>query len=368
MSMHTMSRNRWIVACVAGALAVLVALVGTSPLSSNHPDVAMDGVRSAETDSAALDRNTSPHRGAIAALGAVDVSTGMQGRANLDHEALARSLRGTDVDGSLAVNDRGDLVLTIGVRDFFEYFLSTVGEVPLADVIGFIEAYARERLPARAHDQLMALLDDYLAYKHSTLALMQTELAPSVRQTPAYYLETLEHTFGELHKLRREHMAPDAVTAFFGAEEEYSRYTLDRMSIELDPALSAAEKAELMSHLRDDLSPALRRSEQRQIAHSERARAVQAILADDTDIEHKREALSTIHPPETVERIVAHVHDKQAFAARMTAYLAERQPIAVADLSTDQRASQIAALRARHFHTEQEQIWARTYEARLDAQ
>src|SRR5262244_2505399 len=41
-----------------------------------------------------------------------------------------RSLLGTDVDGTLAVDARGDLVVSPELRRFYEYFLSTTGEEP----------------------------------------------------------------------------------------------------------------------------------------------------------------------------------------------------------------------------------------------
>ena len=44
--------------------------------------------------------------------------------ASLPDQNFARSLAGTDIDGALKADGNGELILDLGVRDFFDYFLS----------------------------------------------------------------------------------------------------------------------------------------------------------------------------------------------------------------------------------------------------
>lgn len=280
-----------------------------------------------------------------------------------DHQTLARSLDGTDVDGYLAADQDGNLILVLGVRDFFDYFLSTVGEIPLEQAVAFMEAYARERLPEKAVEQLMALLADYMAYREAAANLYRQPLVPIAEQNQAYYLETLDRTFRELRELRRTHMSDEAVRAFFALEEEYGKYTLDRMAIQMDAQLSPEEKSELLGELRAGLeSEILRHSEERAVAQAERAHELQAIMESDMDGEERRAALSQYHAPDDVERIVQHLEHKRDFRARMDEYLAARAPLMT--LPENEREPLLSTLRQRYFHSEQELIWARTYEAR----
>lgn len=288
------------------------------------------------------------------------------GRARLDHESLAGSLAGTDVDGHLAADDNGDLIVTLGVRDFFDYFLSTVGEVPLAQVRAFMAAYAGERLPQRAVDQLMSLLDDYLNYRERAAGLFQQQLLPSSQQSPEYYLETLDATFSSLKDLRRKHLDEGAVQAFFAQEEEYGQYTLDRMAIELDPESSDAERAAMLAELREQLSPQLRASETRKVAEAQRAQKIREIVSADMDERAKRAALAEHHEPEGVDRILDRAAAMRDFQERVETYLAARAPLMRVDLPADERAARIDSLRRAHFSDPQELIWARTYEARAD--
>lgn len=289
----------------------------------------------------------------------------------LDHQALASAFAGTDVDGHLAADADGNLVLSLGVRDFFDYFLLAVEDVPLAEVKEFIEAYARERLPGSAVTQLMALLDDYLAYRTAASEMYQQQLIPRDQQTPEYYLDTLDKTFASLKDVRRQHMSGDAVEAFFALEEEHGQYTLDRLAVHLDKELSPDEKRTQMAGLREQLSPDLRASENQKIADAERARRIREIMDSQADDADRRAALAGLYsadqtPGQMADRVIGRDQAMRAFRARVDEYLAARAPILAVDLPADERAARIDALRREHFSDPQELIWARTYEARAD--
>src|SRR5690554_7854100 len=96
-----------------------------------------------------------------------------------DGAPIAPSLAGTDIDGALQADENGQLIVNLEVRDFFDYFLSTVGEVSPETAIGQIQQMARQHLPESAAQQALALLDQYLDYKQASLAVMQTELDPA---------------------------------------------------------------------------------------------------------------------------------------------------------------------------------------------
>ena len=286
------------------------------------------------------------------------------GTPRLDHHALADSLAGTDVDGQLAVDEHGDLVISLQVRDLFEYFLSTGEEVPLAEIRAFLEGYANERLPASATAQLMSLFDRYVDYKRQAAELYSRPLAPASQQTAEYYLETLDNTFDSLRQLRRRHLDAQTVDAFFGLEEEYGQYTLDRMALQLDPELTPDERSQLMAELRSDLSEPLRRSEHQKAADFERAQQVQEIMATSADADEARTALGQFLALEDADRVVAHHREKQAFQQRVEQYMTARAALDQRGLPDDEYQAMTERLRRQHFPDEREQILARTYEAR----
>ncbi|AMQ89539.1 hypothetical protein [Marinobacter sp. LQ44] len=89
--------------------------------------------------------------------------TGTRTPESLGPNPFAPSLQGTDIEGVLQADDNGQLVVNLEVRDFFDYFLSTVGEVSPETAIGQIQQMARQHLPESAAQQALALLDQYSA-------------------------------------------------------------------------------------------------------------------------------------------------------------------------------------------------------------
>lgn len=346
--------------CALAAMALVVVLGWWQWRAQSAQPGAAQSARSAPGSALGADFGRSA-RGPQAGSGATP-----DGDWRRDHRALSPAFAGTDVDGELAADADGNLVLNLGVRDFFDYFLLAVEDVPLAEVKEFMAAYARERLPESAVTQLMALLDDYLAYRTAAAEMYQEKLVPSAQQTPEYYLDTLDRTFASLKDVRRQHMASDAVEAFFALEEEHGQYTLDRLAVQLDSELSPGEKSAQLAGLREQLSPDLRASEDQKLADAERAERVRAIMNSGHSDADRRAALTELHSPADADRIIERDRAMRAFRARVDEYLAARAPLLTAELPASERAARIDALRREYFNDPQELIWARTYEARAD--
>src|SRR5262249_46952091 len=80
------------------------------------------------------------------------------------------SLDGTEVDGRLAVDAHGDLVVSPEVRRFFEYFLSASGEETDAVMRRRLEAAIDARVPPRAAAQARTLFAQFLAVREAARA------------------------------------------------------------------------------------------------------------------------------------------------------------------------------------------------------
>ncbi|MGC8120634.1 lipase secretion chaperone [Marinobacter sp. VGCF2001] len=230
----------------------------------------------------------------------------------LPQPSFARSLAGTEIDGNLRADDQGHLVLEIGVRDFFDYFLSAVGEVSPQVAIDQIQSLATTHLPEPAASQAMALLDQYLAYKQAALHMMQTELDPSRQADPRYQLAALGKALSELKQLRATVFSTDAHQAFFGQEEAYSEYTLAAMEIRQRTDLSEPGKQALIQWHRNQLPESLRATEQR--------------LHHDTRQHQARlQALESAGSPEAAGQKLMELGMDPASAGGVVEYLQQRQ-------------------------------------------
>jgi lipase chaperone LimK len=266
---------------------------------------------------------------------------------------------GTDIDGELKVDANGQLIIDRQLRDFLDYMLSAVGDIEPHAVFDVISAYAHQQLPAHAVDELMALLDDYLAFKESAQALRSTPLIARAAQTPAYQYRMLQETFKELKLLRRTHMSAQAVTAFFADEEVYAEYSLERMRITQATDLSAEQKQQQLDELVWQLPAPLQASVVRKQQYQQSVKKTTEIMNSSLSEQEKRQQLALVHPQETAERIMQHQSNKANLRQRFEQYQQEKQVLQSRHASEDE----LQALLVRYFPTAQEQTIARTFMA-----
>jgi len=159
-----------------------------------------------------------------------DFQTGM--------EHLPNSLKGVEPPNGLIIDEAGNLVVTHTLREFYDYFLSALGEESLATLRARTTAYMTKSLPPRANDQAQAIFDSYLNYRQ---ALMNV---PKAGGKPADQLdlEAVSAQKNAEQALRSQFLSPNVIAAFFGDEDAYDRYTFARLRLEADKTLSDPEK------------------------------------------------------------------------------------------------------------------------------
>ncbi len=273
-------------------------------------------------------------------------------------EDLPASLRGTEVDGELQEDAQGHLVIARGVRAVFDYFLSTRGEQPDAVIHERIRAYIRYHLKSIAAGEALALLDHYLAY--------QLDVDGALSTLRANDLDALRNRVATIERLRNQHFDPTVVQAFFGDENTYDHYTLDKMTVLADGSLSPQQKAARLRELRQALPASLRE-------HLDVAEQVQS-LNDVTEQWRARHGSpaelraireSMVGAP-AADRLEALDREEGAWDARIQSYLQARQAVladpTLVDATKQQR---IAALRSSSF-SGPEQLRAQTFERMAD--
>ncbi|WP_444713696.1 lipase secretion chaperone [Marinobacter sp. NSM] len=280
--------------------------------------------------------------------------------ASLGPNPFAPSLEGTEIDGALRADDNGQLIVNLEVRDFFDYFLSTVGEVSPETAIGQIQQLARQHLPERAAQQALALLDQYLDYKQASLAVMQTELDPAHQHEPAYQLSALGNALAQLKGLRQHTFTPEAHQAFFGMEEAYNEYTLATLAIQQRSDLTDQGKQALVEWHRNQLPDTLKTTEQQLESsaqqHQERVLAVESA----TSPEAAGQRLTELGlDRQSVEGVVSYLQQQEAFQNRFESFRKDLQSSVTNGLADEEQQQHQEQLLQQHFRTEQEQTWAR---------
>lgn len=236
-----------------------------------------------------------------------------------DQPPLEASQRGTQVDGQLQVDANGNLVVTDQLRHLFDYFLSAVGEISHEQALQRIRQYLQANLRAPALQQAEQLLDSYVEYLHALIEL--EERFPVVAD-----LDGLRAREQAVQRLRASLFDAEAHAAFFAKEELYNGFTLERLAIQHDSQLSAAEKAERIEALREGLPEELQALLVPQL-HSELRQQTSQLQAQGASAEEIRELRMSMVGPEATARLEALDQQRTDWQQRLERFRQQRQQI-----------------------------------------
>ncbi|MCP5350945.1 MAG: lipase secretion chaperone [Oceanospirillaceae bacterium] len=277
------------------------------------------------------------------------------------HDAAARektSLKGTDIDGAYPVGPDGHLLLNVSIKERFEYFLSTLGEFSLDEVLAMVRDDISRELQEPARSEALKLFEDYIAYKRSLVELeKQLGSAASFEQ---YDMSNMRLRLDQLRNKRREYLSAEAADAFFGFDETYDDFMLGKLDIMNNPQLTADEKAAQISMLENQLPAQLQdmRSETERIsqvfAQTEKMKQ-QGATAEEVYAQN-----SAAFGSEAAARIATLENQRAQWQQRIDTYLAAKKAVQDSQRSETQKQQAIEQLRAAF--TPQEQLRLAAYE------
>lgn len=229
------------------------------------------------------------------------------------------SLRGTQVDGELLVDARGNLVLTSQVRHLFDYFLSLIGEESGLQARQRIRDHLTAQLDEPARGQALELLETYLDYQYQLVDL-------EARFPVAERLEDLLAREQAVQQLRARLFSREAHEAFFAGEEIYNNFTLERLTIQQDPSLSDREKGLAIEALRENLPEEMQQLLVPQI-HNDLREQTLALRAAGADEGRIRQLRMGMLGPEATERLEELDRSRAEWRERVEAFQQERERI-----------------------------------------
>lgn len=257
---------------------------------------------------------------------------------------LPGSLAGAGIDGGVNLDGNGRLIPDLALRRLFDQLLSLVGERPLDEIRALLATQLDALTTPEGKRQALAAFQRYLKYLGEV-----DSAAARLAELP------LRERLAALSELRLQHLGSEMADAFFGDEEAYQRYTLDRRELAEDTAIGAEERAARERELLAELPPAMREpllAQQRVEADLADAAAIDSLAADAQErFRLRRER----YGEEAAARMELLDRERVAWEARLAAYRAERERVARLDAGTRGRA--LDEYLARHFsETEQRRI------------
>ncbi len=245
----------------------------------------------------------------------------------LTDERASDSLRGTEVDGEIALDAEGHPIADRGMRRLFDYFLARIGEQSLRAIRAALSAHLSMRFPAPVVVAVLEHYDAYVALTQDMAMLSPTgdDLKDAAR----------------LHDLRRARLGETVAEAWYGEEERYLQATLARRAILADAALDDAHKASALAALDAALDPAQRVGRQQTdmmndaVAQTERFDASSISAA-----ERFAEREKTVGP-EAAARLATLDGEHAAWNSRLAQFSTQRERV-MANTSLSPQAREIA--------------------------
>jgi lipase chaperone LimK len=312
------------------ALAAAWWAIGGPAIRPDDHDAATAGARSPEPP------RPSAARVRRAALNAI--SGGLDSPpAAVDERGGA--LRDTTVDGALAVDARGELMVNSEMRRFFEYFFVASGEAPEESIRAEIAAAIAAQLDGDAERRALALLADYLRYR----ARGRTLAAAVARD------DDLRGRLETLTRLRHEVFGPDDAAALFSDEEALAAATIEERRILSDRTLSDTQRAQRLDALAAAIPEPVRAARQAATAPFDLARDEAALRAAGGTAEEVQALREGAVGADAAARLAALDQRRAAWQARVDAYRSARDAISESSLDATQREAALAALRREHF-------------------
>lgn len=221
------------VVVVLALLVFLIVWLKPDGDSQSAQELQADTANQSQTTDEELEANESVSDSAAAAG---QFTTGL--------ESLPASLRDTQVDGEIIIDDNQQLVVTEGLRRLFDYFLSAAGEESEETLSARAEAYIRHHTREPAASQAVDILYAYMDYLKSLSSLQDQygNLQMQATKSGKMDLNMVAQRTQDMKQLRQQYFDDETIEAFFGSEDAYNDYTIAMMEIEQNSTLSEEQK------------------------------------------------------------------------------------------------------------------------------
>jgi len=243
---------------------------------------------------------------------------------------LPSSLQDTEFDGGVLTDLEGQVILDQNLRRLFDYLLSSVGELNLDQIHALLKEHLVQQLSFTQAQQVLDLFQRYVQYLDAVGQMTGSDLLARHES---------------IKILRRNFFDENLSEAFFGIDEQYADYTIERMLIESDKNLSESEKTRLFNELEAQMPSRLLETQLNATQHHQvisDTRILDEIGANQTQ---RFDFRAEVYGEDVATRLAQLDTERQNWLAQKDYYLQHRAAIEVnAELNQTQRSSALIAL------------------------
>ena len=253
-----------------------------------------------------------------------------QGIININQENVT-SLSGIKHETNILTDAQGNLRVDESIKELFEFYLSSLGEEALEQILLRIQSELNSQLKPPALDQALSLLKRYVDYKIE-LATIEQE-APFQIENGNSEIENIKYQKSQMNDLRLSYFNQEEYQQFFEREVVFDNYMITHLEIVSDQTLDKEEKQQSIKALEKTLPEELRSVRKKVSLHGnlyEQAKKMKSEGSSDEEIFQIREQSLGAEAARALAKLD---NDRVKWQQRLTDYAQQRNTIMDSGLS-----------------------------------
>jgi len=162
-------------------------------------------------------------------------------------ERRPNSLQDVPSPSPLGIDQHGNLIVDLRVRNLFEHYLSAIGEEDIDSIILRIKYDLSNQLDGNSLDEALEVMAGYLQYRNH-LGVLKNDFAAN-NAGSQYDLDAVRNIKLAARDARLSFLSEVAIEGMFAKDDEYDDYMMARARVMANTALSPEEKVEQVSEI-----------------------------------------------------------------------------------------------------------------------
>jgi len=250
-------------------------------------------------------------------------------------------------------NENGQLVINENIKHIVEFFLMATQEEGREQAIARLNEYIDMTLPSDAAKQALVIAQNYLSYKDS---LETPDIPMNSELGNEETLKKLKAALADKKSVRRQHLGEPVSDVLFGHEERYDDFSLNRLEINANTALSDDEKDQHIAQAENDLPPAMAQKMRSKRQEKNLLQKIDQLKEEGGNSQEIHALRTTFYGQKAADRMAYLEDNSDAWQEKVSQFYREQDFIsAQSDLNQDQKSQLISDAKNTIF-TPKEQI------------
>lgn len=254
-----------------------------------------------------------------------------------------KTFRASGIDGELKVDEQGQLIISVSIRHWMDYYLSALGELDLPEILALMQQKI-DQLPEPARSQASGILQSYVSYKDQMADYDGGDAVDPMNTDSAMMFGDLKSRMDWQKRLRREHFSPQLVTEFWRVDEIIDDFTVAKMDV-VSSDQTAAEKKQALAKLEQELPEDVWTIRRASRVSVEVEMQEQEIIEQGGDAQVVKEQVQQLrsekYGDQAAQRLAELDQKQQAWQDQLLAYQNEKQRVAQLEGLSEQDKQQI---------------------------